>query len=157
MFRRSIPTSGSRVPFESGARPHVVWVSTMTINSMNSESIAPGKGVLMPPVKVDAAKVKTFENAIAFDRWLGVHHHEEDEVWIRIYKVGDSPPAKEVVDRADRAEARRRQRPKVGEIVAKRSQSTPLLESTIRELKAQLSSSARIAGMERRHCLPCPM
>ena len=45
---------------------------------MNTESIAPGKGVLMPPVKVDAAKVKTFENAIAFDRWLSVHHHEED-------------------------------------------------------------------------------
>ena len=42
----------------------------------------------MPPVTVDPAKVKTFENAIAFDRWLSVHHHEEDEVWIRIYKVG---------------------------------------------------------------------
>ena len=38
----------------------------MTINSMNTESIAPGKGVLMPPVKVDPAKVKAFENAIAF-------------------------------------------------------------------------------------------
>ena len=60
----------------------------MTINSMNTESIAPGKGVLMPPVKVDPAKVKTFEKAIAFYRWLSVHHHEEDEVWIRIYKVG---------------------------------------------------------------------
>ena len=34
----------------------------------------------MPPVKVDPAKVKTFENAIAFYRWLSVHHHEEDEV-----------------------------------------------------------------------------
>jgi uncharacterized protein YdeI (YjbR/CyaY-like superfamily) len=42
----------------------------------------------MPPVKVDLAKVKTFENAIAFYRWLSLHHHEEDEVWIRIYKVG---------------------------------------------------------------------
>ena len=60
----------------------------MTINSMNTESIAPGKGVLMPSVKVNPAKVKTFENAIAFYRWLSVHHHEEDEVWVRIYKVG---------------------------------------------------------------------
>jgi hypothetical protein len=34
----------------------------------------------MPPVKVDPAKVKTFENTIAFYKWLGVHHHEEDEV-----------------------------------------------------------------------------
>src|SRR5262245_18502817 len=42
----------------------------------------------MPPVKVDPAKVKTFENAIAFYRWLNVHHHKEDELWIRIYKVG---------------------------------------------------------------------
>jgi hypothetical protein len=40
----------------------------------------------MAPVKVDPAKVKTFENAIAFDRWLSVHHRE-DELWLRIYKV----------------------------------------------------------------------
>jgi hypothetical protein len=45
----------------------------MTIDSMNTEFIAPGKGVLMPPVRVDPAKVKTFENAIAFYRWLSVH------------------------------------------------------------------------------------
>jgi uncharacterized protein YdeI (YjbR/CyaY-like superfamily) len=73
----------------------------MTINSMDTESIAPGKGVLMPPVKVDPTKVKTFENAIAFSRWLSVHHHEEDEVWIRIYKVGSglkSITPKEAID-----------------------------------------------------------
>ena len=55
----------------------------------------------MPPVKVDPAKVKTFENAIAFYRWLSVHHHEQDEVWIRIYKVGSglkSITPKEAID-----------------------------------------------------------
>ena len=55
----------------------------------------------MPPVNVDPAKVKTFENAIAFYRWLSVHHHEEDEVWIRIYKVGSglkSITPKEAID-----------------------------------------------------------
>jgi uncharacterized protein YdeI (YjbR/CyaY-like superfamily) len=55
----------------------------------------------MPLVKVDPAKVKTFENAIAFYRWLSVHHHEEDEVWIRIYKVGSglkSITPKEAID-----------------------------------------------------------
>jgi uncharacterized protein YdeI (YjbR/CyaY-like superfamily) len=55
----------------------------------------------MPPVKVDPAKVKTFENAVAFDRWLGAHHHDEDEVWIRIYKVGSgvkSITPKEAID-----------------------------------------------------------
>src|SRR3954471_11207137 len=46
------------------------------------------KGVPMPPVKVDPAKVKSFESAVAFYTWLSVHHHKEDEVWIRIYKVG---------------------------------------------------------------------
>src|SRR5437764_2970007 len=73
----------------------------MTINSMNTESIAPRKGVLMPAVKVSPAKVRTFENAIAFYRWLSVHHHEEDEVWIRIYKVGSglkSITPKEAID-----------------------------------------------------------
>jgi uncharacterized protein YdeI (YjbR/CyaY-like superfamily) len=60
-----------------------------------------GKGVLMPPVKVDPAKVKTFENGIAFYRWLSVHHRKEDEVWIRIYKVGSglkSITPKEAID-----------------------------------------------------------
>src|SRR5206468_4531615 len=55
----------------------------------------------MPPVKVDPAKVKTFENAIVFYRWLSVHHHEEDEVWIKIHKVGSglkSITPKEAID-----------------------------------------------------------
>ncbi|MGE0449257.1 MAG: YdeI family protein [Vicinamibacterales bacterium] len=55
----------------------------------------------MPPVHVDPAKVKTFENAIAFHRWLSLHHHEQDEVWIRIYKVGSgltSITPKEAID-----------------------------------------------------------
>ena len=55
----------------------------------------------MPPVKVDPAKVKTFESALAFERWFSVHHHEQDEVWIRIYKVGSgrkSITPKEAVD-----------------------------------------------------------
>jgi uncharacterized protein YdeI (YjbR/CyaY-like superfamily) len=55
----------------------------------------------MPPVKVDPAKVKTFENATAFYRWLSVHHQNEEEVWIRIYKVGSglkSITPKEAID-----------------------------------------------------------
>jgi uncharacterized protein YdeI (YjbR/CyaY-like superfamily) len=60
-----------------------------------------GGRVLMPPVKVDPAKVKTFRNANAFYRWLSVHHKEEQEVWIRIYKVGSglkSITPKEAID-----------------------------------------------------------
>ena len=55
----------------------------------------------MPPITVDPARVKTFTNASAFERWLSVHHHKEDEVWIRIYKVGSglkSITAKEAID-----------------------------------------------------------
>ena len=55
----------------------------------------------MPPVKVDPTKVKTFENAITFSKWLSVHHDVEDEVWIRIYKVGSglkSITPKEAID-----------------------------------------------------------
>ena len=55
----------------------------------------------MPSVKVDPAKVKTFDNAIAFYKWLSVHHDDEDEVWIRIYKVGSglkSITPKEAID-----------------------------------------------------------
>jgi uncharacterized protein YdeI (YjbR/CyaY-like superfamily) len=46
-------------------------------------------------------KVRTFEDASAFYRWLGAHHHGEDEVWIRIYNVGSgvkSIAPKEAID-----------------------------------------------------------
>ncbi len=55
----------------------------------------------MPPVKVDPAKVKTFQSAAAFHRWLSVHHHKEGEVWVRIFKVGTglkSITPKEAID-----------------------------------------------------------
>jgi uncharacterized protein YdeI (YjbR/CyaY-like superfamily) len=76
-------------------------IETFDSRIPENESIAPRKGVLMPPVKVDSAKVRTFENAIAFNRWLSAHQHEEDEVWIRIYKVGSglkSITPKEAID-----------------------------------------------------------
>jgi uncharacterized protein YdeI (YjbR/CyaY-like superfamily) len=60
-----------------------------------------GRRVLMPPVTVDPAKVKTFANALAFYKWLSVHHQKEDEVWIRIYKVDSglkSITPKEAID-----------------------------------------------------------
>jgi uncharacterized protein YdeI (YjbR/CyaY-like superfamily) len=57
--------------------------------------------LLMPPVKVDRSKVNEFEDAAAFCNWLGAHHDKEDEVWIRIYKVGSalkSITPKEAID-----------------------------------------------------------
>jgi uncharacterized protein YdeI (YjbR/CyaY-like superfamily) len=60
-----------------------------------------GKGLLMPPVNVDPAKVKTFKDAVTFNKWLSVHHDKQDEVWIRIYKVGSgvkSITPKEAID-----------------------------------------------------------
>jgi uncharacterized protein YdeI (YjbR/CyaY-like superfamily) len=40
------------------------------------------------PVKIDPTKVHEFKTADAFYKWLGKHHDREDEVWIKIHKVG---------------------------------------------------------------------
>jgi uncharacterized protein YdeI (YjbR/CyaY-like superfamily) len=42
----------------------------------------------MPAVKVDPDKVHEFETAEAFYQWLSKYHDKEDEVWIKIHKVG---------------------------------------------------------------------
>jgi len=55
----------------------------------------------MPPVKVDPSKVREFKTAAAFYKWLSTHHDTEDEVWIRIHKVGSglkSITPKEAID-----------------------------------------------------------
>ncbi|ACP25551.1 hypothetical protein NGR_c17870 [Sinorhizobium fredii NGR234] len=55
----------------------------------------------MPPVKVDPDKVREFETAERFYDWLGSHHDKEDEVWIKVHKVGsglESITPKEAID-----------------------------------------------------------
>ena len=55
----------------------------------------------MAPVKVDPDKVREFKDAESFYRWLGKHHDKEDEVWIKIHKVGSglkSITPKEAID-----------------------------------------------------------
>ena len=42
----------------------------------------------MAPVEVDSAKVREFSDAESFYTWLGKHHDRENEVWIKIHKVG---------------------------------------------------------------------
>ena len=42
----------------------------------------------MGPVTVDPKKVHEFKTADAFYKWLSKHHDKEDEVWIKIHKVG---------------------------------------------------------------------
>jgi uncharacterized protein YdeI (YjbR/CyaY-like superfamily) len=42
----------------------------------------------MAPVKVDPKKVRTFKDAASFYKWLGKHHDTDDEIWIKIHKVG---------------------------------------------------------------------
>ena len=42
----------------------------------------------MGPVTVDPKKVHEFKTAGAFYKWLAKHHDKEDEVWIKIHKVG---------------------------------------------------------------------
>jgi uncharacterized protein YdeI (YjbR/CyaY-like superfamily) len=41
----------------------------------------------MPPVKVNSDKVREFEDAESFYKWLGQHHDKEDEVWIKIHNI----------------------------------------------------------------------
>ncbi|WOS61251.1 YdeI/OmpD-associated family protein [Sinorhizobium fredii] len=55
----------------------------------------------MPPVKVDPDKIREFETAESFYNWLGNHHDKEDEVWIKVHKVGSglkSVTPKEAID-----------------------------------------------------------
>ena len=55
----------------------------------------------MASVTVDPGKVHEFKTADAFYEWLGNHHDKEDEVWIRIHKVGSGLPSitpKEAID-----------------------------------------------------------
>jgi uncharacterized protein YdeI (YjbR/CyaY-like superfamily) len=42
----------------------------------------------MAPVKVDPSRIYEFADAAGFYAWLGNHHDSEDEVWIKIHKVG---------------------------------------------------------------------
>src|SRR3954454_5245586 len=55
----------------------------------------------MAPVKVDPAKVRAFKDAARFYQWLGGHHESENEVWIKLHKVGSglkSITQKEAID-----------------------------------------------------------
>ncbi len=55
----------------------------------------------MAPVKVDPDKVREFKDAESFHAWLGAHHDRQDEVWIKIHKVGsglESITPKEAID-----------------------------------------------------------
>jgi uncharacterized protein YdeI (YjbR/CyaY-like superfamily) len=42
----------------------------------------------MPPVIVDPKKVREFADANSLHEWLALHHDTENEVWIKIHKVG---------------------------------------------------------------------
>ena len=53
------------------------------------------------PVTVDPAHVREFVDAEAFYEWLGRRHDSENEVWIKIHKVGSGRPSitpKEAID-----------------------------------------------------------
>ena len=55
----------------------------------------------MAPVEIDPAKVHEFKDFQSFYDWLGVHHRNEDEVWIKIHKVSSGLPSitpKEAID-----------------------------------------------------------
>jgi uncharacterized protein YdeI (YjbR/CyaY-like superfamily) len=55
----------------------------------------------MAPVAVDPAKVREFVDADSFYNWLAQHHDTEDEVWIKIHKVGSGLPSINAVQAID--------------------------------------------------------
>jgi len=55
----------------------------------------------MAAVIVNPDKVREFKSAASFYQWLGRHRDKEDELWIRIYKMGSglkSITSKEAID-----------------------------------------------------------
>ena len=55
----------------------------------------------MAPIRVDPSKIREFEDADAFYRWLSQHHDKADELWIKIHKKGSglaSIDAKQAID-----------------------------------------------------------
>lgn len=55
----------------------------------------------MASVNVDPDKVREFQDAASFYEWLGRHHDQETEVWIKIHKVDSGLPSitpKEAID-----------------------------------------------------------
>ena len=55
----------------------------------------------MAPVKINPGKIREFGNAESFYKWLGTHHDNEDEIWIKIHKVASgirSITPKEAID-----------------------------------------------------------
>jgi uncharacterized protein YdeI (YjbR/CyaY-like superfamily) len=46
----------------------------------------------MPPVNVDPSRVREFLTAQEFYDWLAKHHDIEEEIWIKIHKVGSALP-----------------------------------------------------------------
>jgi uncharacterized protein YdeI (YjbR/CyaY-like superfamily) len=55
----------------------------------------------MAPVKIDPDKVHAFKDAESFYKWLGKNHDKEDEIWIKVHKVGSglkSITPKEAID-----------------------------------------------------------
>lgn len=55
----------------------------------------------MGPIKVDLNKVREFKDAKSFYKWLAKYHDKENEIWIKIHKVGSglkSITPKEAID-----------------------------------------------------------
>ena len=47
----------------------------------------------MAPITIDPDKVHEFADESAFHHWLSKHHDKENEVWIKIHKVGSRLPS----------------------------------------------------------------
>ena len=47
----------------------------------------------MAAVVPDPKRIRSFENAAAFERWLSEKHASEPELWIKMHKKGSGLPS----------------------------------------------------------------
>ena len=46
----------------------------------------------MPPLVPDPKKIKSFKNAVVFEKWMATHHERESEIWLKIHKKSSGLP-----------------------------------------------------------------
>ena len=55
----------------------------------------------MPPVIPDAATIRAFRSAAAFEAWLRINHARETEVWLKIHKKASGLPTVSAAEAVD--------------------------------------------------------
>jgi uncharacterized protein YdeI (YjbR/CyaY-like superfamily) len=55
----------------------------------------------MAPVIPNPARIRSFPDAAAFEKWLSKHHDKEPEIWLKVHKKGSGLPSVTSVEALD--------------------------------------------------------